>query len=616
WRTGEGFAVRPYYRKADGANDSVDALPGEFPYVRGNRRIDNRWEIRQEIDAGSVATANNFARRALDGGAGAVEFVSIVRPDAPETVQGVPIQSYDDFKQVLQGLDLTGAQIHWRAGWNAPVLLAYLSAYAAEQNLDAARIRSHLHFDPAGMLISTGKLPVTYGESMRLAADMIRFAADRLPGVRVLAISGRPYHEGGAGLVEELAIMLATGAEYLHVLTEAGLDLATITRQMHFEISVGPDYFLEMARLRAARQLWAGIVREFQKNAPGGSGSASESGSSVEAGRMLLHARTSGRYHTLYDAHTNMLRVTTAAMSAVIGGCESLTVLPFNRHTADDEHMLAFGLRIARNTQSLLKHESYLDKVVDPAAGAYYIEQATAEITRESWKRFQAIEAEGGLLSALKTGSIQGQIEQSRSRAEEAVANRRLILLGTNQYPDTSNRILDKGSDRGIPETELKQSSGKFQSDPAKGDWIVKLSEQTADVSAVLKNLQQSTGESVTAIPTRRLGADFEELRLQTEHHAQSKGRTPRVYLLLTGNVAMRRARAGFAFNFYGCAGYEIEEGQIIEGVQGNAEAAINSGADVIVLCAGDDDYAAQGAEITRAIKSLKAGVQVMVAGN
>ncbi len=361
------------------------------------------------------------------------------------------------------------------------------------------------------------------------AAGRWTIAQDATPGPDV--IRADLLHEAGAHAVQELGYALAAGVERLALLTEKE-PLEKAASKVEFVFAVGPYYFTEIAKLRAARLLWAQAVSAF--------GAAP-----AEAARMRLAVRTPRRNKSVLDRYTNLLRVTTEALSAVIGGCDQLTVEPFGF----DEHL-------ALNVQHILQEESHVDAVADPAGGSYYVEALTDAIARAAWKLFQEVEAAGGWSKALATGTVEQALAETRVSREKAVSGRRRALVGVNNYPN--------------------------------------LTEKEPEVAA------PPAAPSTLPLPRPRMAEPFERIRLRTLAHAKATGKTPKVLLLARGDAKMRSARAGFCLNFFGCAGFDVVEGD-----------ALLPDADLVVLCSSDAEYLALAQEVCPKVK-----VPVLVAGN
>lgn len=365
----------------------------------------------------------------------------------------------------------------------------------------------------------------------------------------MVTVSGQIFGNSGSTIVEELAFVLSAGHDYLVRLTDAGLTIEEAARKLRFSFSVSSNYFMEIAKFRAARMLWANIVKGYnpEKNC---------------ACKMQIHAETSKWNQTVYDPYVNMLRGTTEAMSAAIGGVYSLEVTPFD---ASFENPTEFSKRIARNVELLLKHESHFDQVVDPAGGSYYIENLTQSIAAEAWKLFLEIEEKGGYTEAYKAGFIAERIKASAAAKDKNIATRRQILLGANQYPN------------------FTEVAGK---------------EITAE------SVTRKQAEGNVLVPYRGAMA-FEEMRL----HVDRSGKEPKAFMLTCGNLGMARARSQFSCNFFACAGIKVIDNTYFKSIEEGVKVALESKAQIVVVCASDDDYA----EAAPKIKELLGGKAILV---
>ncbi|MDL2305176.1 methylmalonyl-CoA mutase family protein, partial [Bacteroides sp. OttesenSCG-928-D19] len=342
-------------------------------------------------------------------------------------------------------------------------------------------------------------------------------------------------------------------------------------KRIKFNFGISSNYFMEIAKFRAARLLWANIVSLYNPGCLRDCDNKGENGECRCAAKMAIHAETSSYNLTLFDAHVNLLRTQTEAMSAAIAGVDSMTVTPFDKayQTPDD-----FSERLARNQQLLLKEESHLDKVVDPAAGSYYIENLTVAIAKQAWDIFLKVQEEGGFYAAIKAGSVQRDINETGKNRHKAVAQRREVLLGTNQYPNFTEKAGDKQ-----PVGCTCCCGGK-----------------------------KSADSGIETLNFDRAASEFEALRLETE----ASGKRPKAFMLTIGNLAMRQARAQFACNFLACAGYEVVDNLGFPTVEAGVEAAMAAGADIVVLCSSDDEYAEYAVP---AFKALNGRAMFIVAG-
>ncbi len=540
WRTNEGFDLQPMYRAEDieGFN-TTDSLPGEYPYIRGTRN-DNDWLTRQEIDASDVKAANAKALDILTKGVNSLGFKG-VSPD------------YDAVAALLEGIDITAVEINFHgcprsAEPLAQALVKYIKEKGAENTF-----RGSIGFNPLKKALKHGK-PFP-GNIADMAKNLVLATAD-IPGLKVLAVDSVMLSDAGAYIFQELGYALAWGAEWMTILTDAGVDANLAASKIKFNMGISSNYFMELAKFRAARMLWAQIACKY--------------GVSEAAAKMAVHASTSRFNQTIYDAHVNLLRSQTECMSAALAGVDSITVTPFDApyQTPDD-----FSERIARNQQFLLKEESHLDKVVDPAGGSYYVETLTVSIANEAWKLFLATEEKGGFVACVNNGTVQAVVRETSEKRHTDVARRKEILLGTNQYPNINETAAAK-----IKTTGCHCSCSHEDED------------------------------SANALPATRAASDFEALRLATE----AASNRPKVFMLTIGNLAMRLARAQFSTNFFGCAGYEIIDNLGFDTVEQGVDAALAKGADVVVLCSSDDEYAELA---PAAYKYLDGRAEFVVAG-
>ncbi len=547
WKTRDGLSVMPFYREEDlDKLPHSNLLPGDFPFVRGVEVMGNNWLIRQDITVTDYKAANAKALDILMRGITSLGFVI-------EDSQSV---TPDTVAELLKDIHPESIEINFSVAGGAKELVAALKGYLSSSGAALKQVKITVPADPLGRLAARGRLCVPVDQGLDYLADLVSDAAE-IPGIRCVEPSGTLFSNAGAGPVAELAYTLSLGNEYMAALTGRGTDPDTAAKAFRFTFGIGPDFFPEIAKLRAARMLWAEIVSAW---------GTKESGSAL----MHIHSVTGRWNKTLYDPYVNMLRTQTEAMSAVLGGAESVTVEPFDTvfRSAND-----FSERIARNQQLLLMEEAHLGKIADPGAGSYYIEELTSMIVSEAWKLFLEIEEEGGFLAALRKGMIQQRISEAAAKRKADMARRKEVLLGTNQYPDFTE---DKAPEH----------------DPGK-----LVTEQTP-----------SSEEVMPVIPAR--GADeFEKLRLATE----KSGRRPLVFMLTIGNLAMRRARAQFSANFFAVAGYEVRDNNGFASVAEGVTAALEAKADIIVICSSDDEYATLAKEAFTATGSKALFV---VAGN
>ena len=548
WKTIEGIPVKPYYRAENLENlPQTNTVPGEAPYARGNKIKGNDWIIRQDFEENDPVKANEYAREAIAKGAQAVGF----------NVEG--IDSAEDLGKLLNGIPLASTAIHLLHGTNYPKLLKLLNDLTVSQKL-----KGSLGFDPLGYYLLYENFHKSKETSFERASKLIKTASAHQPGLHVITISGQHYHNAGANIIQELAYSLSHACEYLDALTESGIPASDILPRMQFTFAVGSSYFMEIAKLRAAKMLWAKIAEAYL---------AAESPEAVEQNpeslHMHIHVVTSNWNKSVYDPYVNMLRTTTEAMAASLGGVNSLCINAFDNSFRKPD---AFAYRMARNQQIILKHEAYFNKVADPAAGSYYIENLTSDIATETWKLFLNVEEAGGFIKTVESAFIRTSIEETCHKRDLDIAMRKRVFVGTNQYANTDERMLDK----------------------------VEPTAKLTDMAV----LRQYRGTQA-----------FEALRMAVESHAKKGFDIPKVFLFTYGNLTMRKARATFSGNFFGVAGYQIVDNLGFPDIETGAKAALDARADIVVLCSSDDEYL-EMAPAAGLIKKSSPKTQVVVAGN
>jgi len=568
WNTYEGVAVKPYYRAEDLKDLQwlLTNLPGEFPYVRGSKKLANDWEVRSEIFESDVTLANTSAQRALSRGADGVQFSAVCRDGK---VFGQNVQSQADFDALLAGIDLKSTAVHLDFGGHAKKAFQYLSTLAAKQGA-LSSLKGSLVHDPIQKLAATGKLGYDKAGLGKAVAELVAEVSAKAPGLRAITVQTHAAHNAGATNVQELAFAIAAGVEYMDMLTTAGIKAETAAKAIGFSFSVGSNYFFEIAKIRAFRVLWASILREYK----------------VESVAPYVHGRTSMWNATMFDPNVNMLRATTEAMSAVVGGVDALTVVPYDAvfRTPDD-----FSSRIARNTQLVLKSECALQRLIDPAAGSYYVESLTDTLAGKALEQVKAIEAKGGIIAALVDGSFQKEIADVQAKKEKAVIARRDVLLGTNQFPNLNETIAQNISiPQGIP---LKDANGHCCCN--KGE-----------CSLEVKPLNARRGAEV-----------FENMRLKTEGFAKKTGSAPKVFLWTAGSLAMRLARATFVKNFYACAGFTSIDSNGIKTAEEGIALAQKHNPNIFVICSKDEEYVDIATAVVAPIKKAFPKATVIVAG-
>lgn len=545
WKTLEGFDVKPYYRQEDLKTlEYLNGNPDEKPFVRGFHKKDNSWDIRQDIDNQEVSIANEIAREGIKRGVNSVAF------------NAINVNTDKDIKELLQGIDLNKVKINFIKSSNYLVLIKLFISEVKRQKIDTKQVKGSLNFDPFFYALKHGSFYQNLDSNINECVEIIKLLEKELPEFDAITVNGKLFNNAGAAIVQELAYTLSAANEYMYLLTEKGLTPDEVGQRMFFSFATGSNYFMEIAKIRACRLLWSKITEQYK-------------GASDKSALVHIHTDNSMYNKTVFDPYVNMLRTTTETMSAAVAGADSISVYPFDAAFKESDE---FSRRIATNQQILLKEEAYLDKIVDPAAGSYYIENLTNAIAEKAWDIFKTIESKGGFVSAIKANYIQDEIMNMNAKRESDVAKRKTVIVGTNQYPNM---------------TEAKAEITK----------------------KCCCNCHKDEGEFKT-LKCNRQAKPFEKLRLEVSNMTNK----PKVFLLTYGNLAMRNARAGFATNFFGVAGYDIINNQGFETGEQGAKKAIEDKADILVLCSSDDEYQELVKQVMPIVKDkIK---HIVIAGN
>ena len=550
WKTNEGINVRPYYRAENIEGlDFPESIPGEFPFVRGKSSSGNHWLVRQDIVVTDVAEANLKALEILNKGVNSLGFV----------FRGCIQVTVDELKALLKGISMEAVELNFVLSCKSKEFFEILLAYFIEMKIDPADLRVSVNHDPIGRFTLRGKFCHSEAEVFAKVKTMVEWG-EKFPHLHLVAVNGVHFNNAGASIVQELAFSLAMGSEYMTRLTDLGVDAALAAKKIRFNFGVGGNYFMELAKLRAARMLWANIVKAYQPVCHCEE-STSVGGFCPCAAKMYVHCETSSWNKTIYDPYVNLLRTQTEAMSAILGGVDSMTVLPFDKVY---EQPTAFAERIARNQQALLKEEVHLDKIADPAAGSYYIETLTASIAEQAWKLFLEVQENGGFIAAFRKGFVQSLVKEMADKRRKAIGSRRENVLGVNQFPNI-NEQLAPGLDASL----------------------------FAPVDRTAEDAEVET------LKLFRGAQQLEAVRYATDLYAAKNGR-PKVCMLPVGNLAMRKARSQFACNFFAAAGYEVIDHNGFESVEEGLQNVLEVNADLVVLCSSDEEYGELAPELFR----------------
>jgi methylmalonyl-CoA mutase len=548
--TYDGPRLRPLYT-ADDAPAGGTGLPGLAPFVRGSRAQGaggDGWDIRALHSGPDPKVAVEAVLADLENG-----VTSLWLRLGPG---GLPV---DALGTVLAEVYLDLAPVVLDAGPLATQAAEELFRLAAARDLPGSRLAGSLGADPIGFAARAGLTGEGPAAGLADAAALALRCAREFPGLRAIVVDAQPYHRAGASDAQELAASLATGVAYLRSLTDAGLGLPEALGQLEFRYAVTADQFSAIAKLRAARRLWARV--------------AEVSGAEPAARAQRQHAVTSSAMMTRRDPWVNMLRTTLATFAAGVGGADAVTVLPFDTRLGQPDD---FARRIARNTQTLLQEESSLIRVIDPAGGSWFVESLTTELAEAAWAAFTEIERAGGIVAALGDGLVADRIAQTRSARFDAIAHRRDPLTGVSEFPNLAETLPERAA---APAEELDVPAG-----------------------------------AAPGLPEIHYDAEFEALRARSDAHAAGAGSRPVVFLATLGSAAASTARAAFAANLFQAGGCETPTSGPGTDPAAIAAAFTASGAAVACLCSADKVYAEHAAGVARALREAGAR-QVWLAG-
>jgi methylmalonyl-CoA mutase len=632
----EGIPIQPLYRREDAGGIAADTMPGQPPYVRGTTAagyLRRPWAIAQELAYGSPAAFNRAMRFDLEHGQTAVNLLldgptrAGKDPDqaGPGEVGrgGVSLATVEDVAAALRGVELAAVPLFIRAGTAALPLLALIVAHLRRSGRPDGDLRGCLEDDPLGALAHEGALPLSLERAYDEMAQVTLWAAHHAPRLATMAVHTYPYHNAGGNAVQELAFALATGVAYLRALARREVDIKVAARHMRFDFAIGGNFFMEVAKLRAARLLWSQVMEAF--------------GGDEDAQRMRLHGRTARRNKTTVDPHVNMLRVTTEALAAAVGGVESLHVAPFDEPARPADE---FSRRVARNVQVILQEEAHLTQVIDPAGGSYAVEALTGQLANAAWALFQDVERQGGMADALKLGYAQAQIATVAEKRAANLARRRDVLVGANQFANPNEAPPPDATDYATLFRERATQVAHYRAhddDPAAhraaldrlSEMLAATPERMVETAIAAAAAGATLGELtrtlrvhdgarpvITPVPLNRAAEPFEALRARAHALRERAGeRAARVFLANLGPPRQHKARADFAQALFEVGGFQVLTNNGFPTPEAAAAAALESGAPAVVICSTDETYPEIVPPLVKAIRRKARDAVIILAG-
>ncbi len=617
-KTYEGITLQPIYLMEDVEElTHPQAFPGAADFLRGTDAagyIEEPWTIAQGVDAVLPKEANAILKDELKKGCQAVNLIldkaskQCVEFDATAQERGLSLAAVADLKEVLDGVDLKEHKLHIYAGASAVPMLGMVAAYGGD---DAAKFTGVIGADPIGALAEDGKTPCAMEELYDEMAAAIKYAEAKMPGIKTILIQGSVYHNGGANAVQEVAMCMATAINYIDAMAERGLDVNQVAAQIRFQFSLGANFFMEIAKLRAAKLVWAQMIQAY--------------GGNEEAQKIDIFARTSYFTKTVYDPYVNILRNCTQAFSGVVGGINEMEVAPFDEAVGPSDEL---SRRIARNSQVMLQNEFNLLQPVDPAGGSWYVEALTQQIAKAIWDFIQKAEAHGGMLEGLKKGHAHAAIFEVLQSRFKNLATRADRAVGTNMYANTVEKPMDKdfaALEKAKAQRKADVAAAKQNGNPGA---CANLHDAACLVSAVAEAmtngacticvraaLNKGEGLTVQPIEAHRWTEEYEALRGRTEKFVAETGETVKVFLANYGPIPKHKPRADFSTGFMEVAGFEMLKNDGFATAEAAAQAAIDSKADVAVICGTDDVYPEIVPVIAKQIKAACPNMMVVLAG-
>lgn len=521
-QTVEGIEIRPFYSQADIANLTyLSSQPGQPPYQRGTKRQAQPWFITQTLP---YATPQQFNHALLDDlrrGQTAV----YLNPNITK------MNHLPDLSTALAGIDFATAPIFIGGGQASLPLVPLLAEHLQQTGQPLTAVQGGLFHDPLAELARNGGTAAD--DLYEASAKLMGWGAENVPTFTMLAVDTAVYHNGGANGVQELAFALATGVTHIRSLQKHGFDIGQIASQLRFIFAIGGDFFMEIAKLRAARLLWAQVIAAF--------------GGDATAQKMQIHGETGTTNKSRLDPHVNMLRTSAETFAASVGGADTITTTSFNQSFATEPD--EFAQRIARNQQIILQEEVSLSQLIDPVGGSYFVEWLTDQLAQKAWTLFQDIEQQGGMLAALKSGTAQKMVAETAVSRATALAKRKDVLVGVNRYANVGEQF--------------------------------SVNSEQSPVSSL----------QVTPIKPIRLAEPFERLREWANDYAKGKGHPPHIFLANMGSLRQHKAHADFVRGFFEVGGFEMIDSQGFDSVEAAAKAVLDCGETAVVICSSDETY-------------------------
>ncbi len=615
-KTYEEIILQPMYQQKDIENLAfTETVPGQFPFVRGTDSVggENGWLVAQEVNHPLPKSVNDCLKAELEKGVNAIHLVldeqtkkglNMSSEEGTSSANGVSITSIADVNTVLDEIDVSNLPFVVQTGVSAVPMVGLISSYFKNNQIPLTKLKGCIGADPIAMLIKHGETEASIDSYLDQMGELIKWSAENSPKLQTIYIDGSPYHDGGGNAVQELAYMLSSGVYYIRELQKRGLSIDEIAPSIRFSMSIGSNLFMELAKIRAARMLWANVIDAF--------------GGNEQSQKITLHARTSRWTKTVYDPYVNILRSTVEAFTAAVGGVDSLHVSAFDEAFTVPNH---FSRRIARNIHLIINEEAQVTRAWDPAGGSWYIEHITAEIAGKAWEQFQSIEEKGGMYEAAIQGIPQQLVNEVSLKKKQDIEKRKLVFVGATMYPNSAEQA-NVNEDHSLKE-QLQQRlkttkenldvNVSIELDNVMQD-VIQAALQEATIEQLSRALGKGSSETVEKIETYRATEAFEVLRQYSEQKKEA-GEPINVFLTSIGKLAEHKPRTDFISNFFETGGFEVLKNNGYENIDEAINATADTSSNTAVICGKNESYEKHAVQIVEEVKKRRPDMKVFVAG-
>lgn len=618
-KTYEGIDLQPIYTQEDIQNNPLlENFPGIPVFVRGSKpegSVSGSWLISQELPYYNPVDYNEALKYDLERGLNSVYFrldlASLLskNPDKAHADEigkgGTSVAAMEDLDKCFKDVDLSGLPLIVNGGYSSLPAFAMFMAYFRKKGIDVSKLKGAFLSDPFVFAMRSGITPFDINTAFDEIFKITEWNIENKTNLKTIGVCGYEYCNAGANAVQELAYAMSSAIEYINQMLDKGLTIDNIAPRFFFTFGISTNYFMEIAKLRAARILWSNIIDAYK--------------GSDESKKIFIHSKSSYYNQAKNDIYVNLLRTTTEAFSAIVGGADSIYTSPFDETIGLPDE---FSRRLARNAQIILSEESHLNAVIDPAGGSYYIETLTEELAKKSWELVKSLDSSGGMLNAVINTLTQSEIGKVAAAKEKDYAKRKKVIVGNNMYanikeekfPEKDNdlpsfvksRIDDFGKRKKIKVTLDKNLVNSmieaFSNGAAIGDVAQALNRKPAD-------------KQITPLKIKRASEIFEELRNMSYDYKDKKGYLPKVFFAAMGPLKQHKARADFSRGFFEVGGFDVIYKTGFNSVDEAVKSALESKSEIVVICSTDDTYPEIVPALTKKLKSGIKNVKVILAG-